>query len=123
VKEPLRIAYFPDSYLEVNGVATTSKRFTKFIRQRGYPFTVIYAGEKTEIVREDNLTFVSLKRSPVSFSMDEGLEYDPFFQRHINTVRRELEKFRPDVFHITGLNDVSIMGAYLAWKMDIALLA
>jgi hypothetical protein len=53
--------------------------------------------------------------------MDEGLRYDPFFQRHVGFVRRELEKFRPDVFHITGLNDVSIMGAYLAWKMDVAL--
>ncbi|MGI8885131.1 MAG: glycosyltransferase, partial [Pyrinomonadaceae bacterium] len=32
-----------------------------------------------------------------------------------------LERFKPDVFHITGLNDVSIMGAYLGWKMDIPL--
>jgi glycosyltransferase involved in cell wall biosynthesis len=53
--------------------------------------------------------------------MDEGLHYDPFFQRHADYVRKELEKFRPDVFHITGLNDVSILGAYLAWKMDAAL--
>ena len=67
------------------------------------------------------MTFVSLKRSPLSFRMDEDLKYDPLFQRHTNFVRKELEKFRPDVFHITGLNDVSILGAYLAWKMDVAL--
>ncbi len=53
--------------------------------------------------------------------MDEGLKYDPLFQRHTSFRSKELEKFRPDVFHITGLNDVSIIGAYLAWKMDIAL--
>jgi glycosyltransferase involved in cell wall biosynthesis len=30
-------------------------------------------------------------------------------------------EFQPDVFHITGLNDVSIMGAYLAWKLKMPL--
>ncbi len=31
-------------------------------------------------------------------------------------------KFRPDVLHITGLNDVSIVGAYLGWKMQLPIL-
>jgi glycosyltransferase involved in cell wall biosynthesis len=123
VKEQLRIAYFPDSYLEVNGVAMTSNRLTGFVRKKGYPFLCVHAGPKTEVTQDENITFVALKRSPLSFSMDEGLKYDPLFQRHVGLVRRELEKFRPDVFHITGLNDVSIIGAYLAWKMDIALIA
>ncbi len=122
VKEQLRIAYFPDSYLEVNGVAMTSNRLTGFVRQRDYPFLCVYAGRKTEVSQDGSITFVSLKRSPFSFRMDEDLRYDPFFQRHTNFVRRELDKFKPDVLHITGLNDVSIMGAYLAWKMDVALL-
>jgi glycosyltransferase involved in cell wall biosynthesis len=119
VKEVLRVAYFPDSFLEVNGVAMTSNKFVRFIRKRGYPFLVVHAAEKTETVQEDNITFVKLKRSFTSFAMDEGLKYDPFFQRHVTRVRKELEKFRPEVFHITGLNDVSIIGAYLAWKMDV----
>jgi phosphatidylinositol alpha 1,6-mannosyltransferase len=123
VKEVLRVAYFPDSYLEVNGVAMTSKRLTDFARRRGLPFVCVHAGRKTEVVRDENLTFISLKRSPLSFAMDEELKYDPLFQRHVGFVRRELEKFRPDVFHITGLNDVSIIGAYLAWKMGIAMTA
>ncbi len=123
MNEQLRVAYFPDSYLEVNGVAMTSNRLTGFVRKKGYPFLCVYAGKKTEVTQDENITFVSLKRSPFSFSMDEGLKYDPFFQRHVGLVRRELEKFRPDVFHITGLNDVSIIGAYLAWKMDVALIA
>ena len=121
MKEVLRVAYFPDSYLEVNGVAMTSNKLTNFVRKRGYPFMCIYAGKSTEVKRDESITFVSLKRSPLSFAMDEGLKYDPFFQRHVNFVRQNLEKFKPDVFHITGLNDVSIIGAYLAWKMDIPL--
>lgn len=115
----LRIAYFPDSYLEVNGVAMTSNRLTNFVRKNDFPFMCVYAGEKTEVTDDGSIRFVSLKRSPLSFSMDEGLKYDPLFQRHVGLVRRELEKFEPDVFHITGLNDVSIIGAYLAWKMDV----
>lgn len=100
----------------------TSNRLTGFVRKNDYPFVCVYAGKKTEVSNEGNMTFVSLKRSPLSIRVDEDLKYDPFFQRHVGLVRRELEKFRPDVIHITGVNDVSIIGAYLAWKMDIALL-
>ena len=121
MEETLRVAYFPDSFLEVNGVAMTSNRLVSFVKKRGLPFVNIHAGPKTEIKREGNFTSLSLKRSPASFEMDEGLRYDAFFQRHAGFVREELEKFRPDVFHITGLNDVSILGAYLAWKMDVSL--
>lgn len=99
----------------------TSNRLVGFVRKRGLPFLCVHAGRKTEVRADGNLTFVVLKRSPASFEMDEGLKYDPFFQRHVSLVRSELEKFKPDVFHITGLNDVSIVGAYLAWKMDVPL--
>ena len=121
MEDSIRVAYFPDSFLEVNGVAMTSNRLVSFVKKRGLPFINVHAGPKTEVVQTGNFTSLSLKRSPASFEMDEGLHYDPFFQRHAGLVRRELEKFRPDVFHITGLNDVSILGAYLAWKMDVAL--
>jgi len=123
VEDTLRVAYFPDSFLEVNGVAMTSNRLVSFVKTRGLPFVNVHAGPQTAITQEGNFTSLSLKRSPASFEMDEGLHYDPFFQRHAGLVRRELEKFRPDVFHITGLNDVSILGAYVAWKMDVALVA
>lgn len=121
VNDTLRVAYFPDSFLEVNGVAMTSNRLVSFVKKRGLPFVNVHAGPATAVTREGNFTSIALKRSPASFEMDEGLHYDPLFQRHAGMVRRELEKFRPDVFHITGLNDVSILGAYLAWKMDVAL--
>lgn len=121
MEDILRVAYFPDSFLEVNGVAMTSNRLVSFVKKFELPFVNVHAGPKTEVKQEGNFVSLSLKRSPASFEMDEGLHYDPFFQRHAGFVRRELEKFRPDVFHITGLNDVSILGAYLAWKMDVAL--
>ena len=121
MNDTLRVVYFPDSFLEVNGVAMTSNRLVSFVKKRGLPFVNVHAGPRTSVTQDGNFTSLALKRSPASFEMDEGLHYDPFFQRHAGLVRRELEKFRPDVFHITGLNDVSILGAYLAWKMDVAL--
>lgn len=99
----------------------TSNRLVSYVKKRGLPFVNVHAGGKTEITQEGNFTSLALKRSGASFTMDEGLRYDPFFQRHVGFVRTELQKFRPDVFHITGLNDVSILGAYLAWQMDVAL--
>src|SRR4029079_3699286 len=117
----VRVAYFPDSFLEVDGVAMTSNKLVNFAKSREYPFLVIHAGPKTETKTDGSVQFLSLKRSLVAIPMDHSLKYDPLFQRHTGRVRRELKKFKPDVIHITGLNDVSIMGAYLAWKMDIAL--
>lgn len=99
----------------------TSNRLVGYAKENGYPFLCIHAGEKTEKRTDGSVKYVSLKRSPIAFPMDEGLKYDPLFQRHVNLVLREILAFKPDVFHITGLNDVSIIGAYLAWKLKIPL--
>ncbi len=123
MKDILRVAFFPDSFLEVNGVAMTANRLVDFARRRGYPLLCVHAGEKTEVNKDGSITFVTLKRSAAALNMDEGLRYDPFFQRHAPFVKNEIEKFRPEVFHITGLNDVSIMGAYLAWKTHTPMVA
>ena len=123
VNKNLRVAYFPDSYHEVNGVAMTSKRLLKFVRKNDLPFLCVHAGDKTEVFEDGGIRHVSLKRSPISVSMDEGLKYDPLFFRHSKLVLNEFEKFKPDVIHITGLNDVSNVGAYVAWKMDCAMIA
>jgi glycosyltransferase involved in cell wall biosynthesis len=121
VKEIPRVVYFPDSFLEVNGVAMTSNRLVKYAERNDFPFLCVHAGKKTEVYGDGNVKFLSLKRSPVSFAMDEDLAYDPLFQRHAGRVLREIEEFKPDVLHITGLNDVSIVGAYLAWKLQTPL--
>jgi glycosyltransferase involved in cell wall biosynthesis len=121
VNKDLRVAFFPDSFLEVNGVAMTSKRLIGYAGKHGYPFLCVHAGKKTERAEDGSITYLSLKRSPFAVPVDEDLKYDPFFQRHTNRVLREILNFRPDVIHITGLNDVSIIGAYLAWKLKLPL--
>jgi len=118
----LRIAFFPDSYVEVNGAAMTSQRLTAYAKKKNFPYLCIHAAKKEETRQEGSVTFMSLRRSPLSFSLDEELAYDPFFQRHVRKVEKQLLDFDADVIHITGLNDVSIIGAYLGWKYQIPLL-
>ena len=117
----LRVAYFPDSFLEVDGVAMTSNKLVKFARERDLPLLCIHAGPRTETKQDGSITKFALKRSPLSIPLDHSLKYDPFFQRHLKKVRQAMIDFKPEVIHITGPNDVSIMGAWMAWKLDIAL--
>lgn len=100
----------------------TSQRLVGYAKKNGYPFLCVYADKKTGARQDGSVSYLSLKRSPISLKLDEDLAYDPLFQRHTNRVLRELVKFRPDVLHITGLNDVSITGAYLGWKTQIPIL-
>ena len=112
----MRVAFFTDSYLEVNGVALTSKRLENFAFRRGYPFLTVHAGSKTQITKEGSVTRQELKRSPLAIPMDAGLKYDPLFERHHARAKKLVAEFKPDVIHITGLNDVSILGVYIAYK-------
>lgn len=122
MEKQLRIAFFPDSYLEVNGAAMTSKRLVAYAKRNDYPYLCVHAGKESATWQDGSVTYMSLRRSPVSFSLDEELAYDPFFQRHAGKVDKLLGEFKPDVIHITGLNDVSIIGAYLGWKYQIPIL-
>ncbi|MBP6213919.1 MAG: hypothetical protein KA447_12825, partial [Pyrinomonadaceae bacterium] len=117
-----RVAFFADSYLEVNGAAMTCRRLVSYAGRNEFPYLCIHAGPKTELTTDGSVQHLALKRSPASFLLDEDLAYDPLFQRHTNRVLRQLLDFKPDVLHITGLNDVSIVGSYLAWKLKLPML-
>ncbi len=123
MNQNLRIALFADSFVEVNGAAMTCNKLERFANKNGLPFLCIYAGDKAERKVDGSTIFIEYKRSPISIPVDSGLKYDPLFQRYNNRILKELYEFKPDVIHITGLNDVSISGAYLAWKLQIPVLA
>ncbi len=50
---PPRVAYIPDSFLEVNGVAHTSRHFEAFARRRNLPFLCVRAGDREQSLTED----------------------------------------------------------------------
>jgi phosphatidylinositol alpha 1,6-mannosyltransferase len=119
-----RVAYLPDSFHEVNGVAHTSRNFVAYAQRHGLPFLCVRAGTR-EISFEQTgeLRTLELKRSRGSVRMEKDLEFDTLFWRHGGAIRRELERFRPDVIHITGPSELGMFGAYFAWEMGVPLAA
>jgi phosphatidylinositol alpha 1,6-mannosyltransferase len=119
-----RVAYFPDSFHEVNGVAHTSRNFVAYAQRHGLPFLCVRAGTR-EISFEQvgELRTLELRRSRGSVRMEKDLEFDTLFWRHGGAIRQELERFRPDLIHITGPSELGMFGAYFAWEMGVPLAA
>ena len=119
-----RVAYFPDSFHEVNGVAHTSRHFEAFARRRNLPFLCVRAGDRSQaFVEEGNLQTLELPRGFLSFALEKDLRFDPAFPRHIPQVWEVLQRFRPDIIHITGPSEVGMVGACLAYQLKVPLAA
>ncbi|HTX76317.1 MAG TPA: glycosyltransferase, partial [Terracidiphilus sp.] len=121
---PPRVAYFPDSFHEVNGVAHTSRHFEAFARRRNLPFLCVCAGDRGQALRKDgNVWTLELPRGILSFSLEKDLRFDPVFLRHSPLVGETLERFQPDLIHITGPSEIGILGAGLAHYLGVPLAA
>jgi phosphatidylinositol alpha 1,6-mannosyltransferase len=119
-----RVAYFPDSFHEVNGVAHTSRHFEAFARRRNLPFLCVRAGDRAQAITEDgNVWTLELPRGFLSFALEKDLRFDPAFLRHIPLIGEVLERFKPDLIHITGPSEVGMLGAGLAHHLDLPLAA
>jgi glycosyltransferase involved in cell wall biosynthesis len=121
---PPRIAYFPDSFHEVNGVAHTSRHFESFARRRNLPFLCIRAGDRPQSLTEDGSVWtLELPRGFLSFALEKDLRFDPGFLRHIPLIGDTLDRFRPDLIHITGPSEIGMLGAGLAHHLEVPLAA
>jgi hypothetical protein len=123
-----RVAYFPDSFHEVNGVAHTSRNFAAYAQRHGLPFLCIRASAGAHTARRaaascGEMRSLDLRRSPIAVRMEKDLQFDPLFWRHGAEISRQLCDFRPDVVHITGPSELGIFGAYFAWKHGLPLAA
>jgi phosphatidylinositol alpha 1,6-mannosyltransferase len=122
MSEPLRAAYFTDSYLEVDGVANTARRFEDYVQRKGLPFLMVYGGyEREKIDQDGELLRVELPRSRFGFPLDQKHDFDLAFLRHAGRMRQIVSEFKPDVIHITGPSDVGILGATIAHQMKVPL--
>ncbi|HEX8712918.1 MAG TPA: glycosyltransferase [Terracidiphilus sp.] len=117
-----RVAYFPDSFHEVNGVAHTSRHFEAFARRRNLPFLCVHAGECGPSISEHGSVWtLELPRGALSFALEKDLRIDAAFLRHIPFVGEVMERFRPDLIHVTGPSEVGALGAGLALHMEVPL--
>jgi len=122
-KESPRIAFFPCVYHEVDGVAKTSREFEAFASRHEIPFLMVHAGPRDEVTTAGTVTRVQMRRSPVKFPLDRAHDYDLLFLRHYRKLEPLLREFHPDVVQVTGPSDVGTLGAYVAYKTGIPLVA
>ena len=113
-----RVAYFPDSFHEVNGVAHTSRNFAAYAERHGLPFLCVRAGSAHTGAgsRGPGDAHPRPSAEPDSVRMEKDLQFDPLFWRHGEEISRELYDFQPDVIHITGPSELGMFGAYFAWR-------
>jgi phosphatidylinositol alpha 1,6-mannosyltransferase len=121
---PPRVAYFPDSFHEVNGVAHTSRHFEAFARRRNLPFLCVRAGDRAQSLTEDrNVWTLELPRGMLSFALEKDLRFDPAFIRHVPLIEDVLARFKPDLIHMTGPSEIGMLAAGLAAALKLPLAA
>jgi phosphatidylinositol alpha 1,6-mannosyltransferase len=121
---PPRVAFFPDSFHEVNGVAHTSRHFEAFARRRKLPFLCVRAGDRAESLTKDGeLWTLELPRGFLSVALEKDLSFDPAFLRHVPQVGDVLDEFNPTLIHITGPSELGVLGAMLAHHLGVPLAA
>jgi phosphatidylinositol alpha 1,6-mannosyltransferase len=118
-----KMALFPCTYREIDGVANTSRQFAAFAKERGFAFLLVHAGPRDEVITEGSITRVQLRRSRIKFPLDGHHEFDLLFLRHYPRLLRLVRDFSPDVIHITGPSDVGILGTLLAHNLGVTLAA
>jgi glycosyltransferase involved in cell wall biosynthesis len=120
---PRRVAFFTDSFHEVNGVALTSREFVRFARRRGLPMFSVHAGPVKGVAQDGSVDTFEFQRGPVRWNLEHDLAIDFFFMRYRSRLRKALDQFRPDLVHITGPSDSGILGAFLAYDLGVPLVA
>lgn len=119
-----RVAFFPDSFHEVNGVAHTSRHFTAFAARHRHPFLCVRAGERKQALEQQGEQWsLELERGAFSFALEKDLRFDPAFGRHLKLITETLDSFHPDVVHITGPSELGMIGAWYARKRKLPLAA
>ena len=121
--ERARVAFFPDGYHEIDGVAVFARHFEAFARSREIPFLLVHAGTRDAVVRDGSVTRVELRRGPLQFPLDKAHRFDVLLARHRRKVSAILEEFRPQIVQITGPSDAGILGAMLARQHAVPLSA
>lgn len=120
----MRVAFLPDSFHEVNGVAHTARNYTEYAERHGLPFLCVRAGNRQPALQQHGSALsLELPRSKASVPIEKDLSFDPLYGRHGRVLGYVLRHFKPDVIHITGPSELGILGAYFAWKHKVPLAA
>lgn len=123
MKTEPRVAFFPDSFVEVNGVAHTSRQLVEYARTQRLPLLCVHGADGSQRSVAGSVTKLALRRGELGFALDAELRSDLLFWRHAQRVLAAVREFKADLIHITGPNDTGQLGAYVAWKLGLPLVA
>jgi glycosyltransferase involved in cell wall biosynthesis len=118
-----RVAFFTDSFHEVNGVALTSREYVNHAKRHNLPVFSVHAGPAKEVSEQGSITTHEFKRGRVCWRLEHDLSVDFLFLRYRERIRESLRKFAPDLVHVTGPGDAGILGAILAHELKVPLVA
>ena len=119
----MRVALFTDSFHETNGVGTFCREYLEYARQLDLPFLCVFGGQRTAFARDGRVRTLELRRGPLTFKVDADVSCDPALGRHLAQTVSQLRAFRPDLVHITGPGDVSLVGIVAAHIVGVPVMA
>jgi glycosyltransferase involved in cell wall biosynthesis len=118
-----RVALLCETYHETNGVALTARQLMAYAKRHDLPLLAIHGGKLPGTSDEGSVRRVELKRAWASIGIERDLEYDFFFWRYADLIDEEIQKFQPDVIHITSPGELGQLGVYFSRKRNIPLVA
>ncbi len=126
-----RVAYFPDSFHEVNGVAHTSRNFVAYAARKELPFLCVAAGgdaKRRASRRWESCGSWSWRAAAPAIRLEKDLQFDAIFWRHYDRIEWELKRFPAggDPYHrtertghlwgVVRLEDGRFAGGFLAYQ-------
>jgi glycosyltransferase involved in cell wall biosynthesis len=123
ISSGLRVAFFPDCYHEIDGVANTARQFEAFAVRHELPFLTVHGGAEDENQRTGPVLRITHRRGRLGFALDKKHDFDVAFWRYLTPVENAVREFDPDLIHITGPSDVGQLGVAIAHRLRIPLAA
>jgi glycosyltransferase involved in cell wall biosynthesis len=120
---PLRIAFFADSFHEVNGAAHTCRQLQIFAQQQGLPLLMVHSGPATRSFQQGSVSTLELRRGPATMALDVDFGFDPLLWHYWRRIGEEVVSFKPDLVHIVSPGDFSLLGIFWARKLGVPIVA
>ncbi len=118
-----RVAYLPDTFHEVNGVARTARQLTAYACRRDFPFLCIRPGTAWKLWRDRAVENIEIPRSDGSVQVEADLWQDPAILRYLGSLREHFRRFRPTLVHVTSMGDFGLLGWRLSREFDLPMVA
>ena len=119
-----RVAFFPDSFHETNGVARHQPGARGGGRQAGmYRFSPSTPEPAPGVSKRTEAPGSRFARGPISFALEYDLRHDLLLWRHYPRVVDQVRAFGAHLVHITGPSDIGQLGACVAHRLNLPLVA